>query len=597
MADYQSLLNRAVANLPNSSTAAARHAIYDRARVALVTQLRSLRPPLPDSDIEREERALDKAIAQVESQFGPGEAPHEAPAEARSAPSQPSAPSRPPAPKPTESRAPAPPPPPVAPATPSHAPVAPPARPRAAPSAPEGSPPQGPATKPFQPAPAPAVAPTQPRPGPSRPPAPTASSQHAPAPSPAAAAGPPAGKPAAPLAATAAPRAAPGGANPPPVHVAPPPDDRVNANAAPLVTLAKSDSGAAAPANLAKVVPSALAEHAESRGAPPVIASLSDNAGSEPPASVAPLDVERVGSAPRLESEGQRPSAPTAIAETRRSWPWLALAVVVGVVLSIAGAAILMRQKPQDLAIAPPPEPQQEATQTPAKIAQRAEPSPAVNSAPLPEPASPTPAAGEPQAGQTAQSGQAAAPPEAQNPDQLPAAGRAAMLIASPDNPQKPVVNLGSTVWSTIPATPGQPATIAVKADADIPDLKMHATMILRKNTDPTLEATHTIDLKFSFAEGASITGFKDVGLPQMRKLDATASEQLNSVKVKISDDYFLIALAKSDQDLARNLDMIKTRVWFDFPLLLNDDRIAKLVFQKSADGEAMLEKAFDAWK
>ena len=171
------------------------------------------------------------------------------------------------------------------------------------------------------------------------------------------------------------------------------------------------------------------------------------------------------------------------------------------------------------------------------------------------------------------------------------------MLIASPDNPQKPVVNLGSTVWSTIPAAPGQPATVAVKADADIPDLKMHATMTLRKNTDPTLEATHTIDLKFAFADGAPITGFKDVGLPQMRKLDSTASETLNSVKVKISDDYFLIALAKGDQDLARNLDLMKTRAWFDFPLLLNDDRIAKLVFQKSADGEAMLEKAFDAWK
>ena len=70
MADYQSLLTRAIANLPNASVAAARQTIYDRARSALVTQLRSLRPPLPDSDIEREERALDSAIAQVEEQFG-----------------------------------------------------------------------------------------------------------------------------------------------------------------------------------------------------------------------------------------------------------------------------------------------------------------------------------------------------------------------------------------------------------------------------------------------------------------------------------------------------------------------------------------------
>ena len=171
------------------------------------------------------------------------------------------------------------------------------------------------------------------------------------------------------------------------------------------------------------------------------------------------------------------------------------------------------------------------------------------------------------------------------------------MLIASADNPQKPAVSLGSTVWSLIAPTPGQPATVAVKAEADIPDLKMHATMTLRKNSDPTLQATHTIDLKFSFAEGAPITGFKDVGLPQMRKEDSTAAEALTSVKVKISDTYFLIALAKGEADTARNLDLMQTRSWFDFPLLLNDDRIAKVVFQKSPEGQAMLEKAFDAWK
>ncbi len=71
----------------------------------------------------------------------------------------------------------------------------------------------------------------------------------------------------------------------------------------------------------------------------------------------------------------------------------------------------------------------------------------------------------------------------------------------------------------------------------------------------------------------------------------------MTSVKVKISDVYFLIALAKGDQDTARNLDLMQTRAWFDFPLLLNDNRIAKLVFQKSAEGEAMLTKAFEAWK
>ena len=225
-------------------------------------------------------------------------------------------------------------------------------------------------------------------------------------------------------------------------------------------------------------------------------------------------------------------------AEKSKSWLWPALAVVLGAVLAIVGTATMMHQKPQHLVVAPPEAQQEPAPRQPAKIAQRAQPSP--NST---APATSVPPGSQP----IAQSG--AEPPndapDASSPA-VPGMARAAILIAS-DNPENPVVSLGSTVWSTIRPLPGQPATVAVKADADIPDLKMHATMTLRKNTDPTLEATHTIDLKFSFADGAPITGVKDV-VPKMGNLGSTASEALRGVRIRISDVYFLIALAKGDQ-------------------------------------------------
>ena len=329
-------------------------------------------------------------------------------------------------------------------------------------------------------------------------------------------------------------------------------------------------------------------------GAPPVVATRPDEPVQWAAAPEVPGEFDRPGAGARQDSEGQRPVAPGIDPAKPKPWLWIAAAVALGVVLAVAGAAILMRQKPQDLAIKPPVEATASpASQPPAKIAER------VDAAP-PNPAASAPSASEPKADQSAAQGAApATPAAAQSPPvaAAPSAGRAAMLVASADNPQKPVVSLGSTVWSAIPAAPGQPATVAVKAEADIPDLKMHATMTLRKNTDPTLQATHTIDLKFSFADGAPIVGFKDVGLPQMRMEDSTAAEALTSVKVKISDTYFLIALAKGDADTARNLDLMQTRAWFDFPLLLNDDRIAKVVFQKSPEGQAMLEKAFEAWK
>ena len=336
------------------------------------------------------------------------------------------------------------------------------------------------------------------------------------------------------------------------------------------------------------------ADDAQASGAPPVVASRSDLALQSAGAPEVAAEFDRPAFASRPEAEIQRPVAPSAEVAKPKRLLWVAAAVVLGIVLAVAGAAILMRQKPQDLAIKPPAEAQQPASPEPsAKIAERVQ-----SNAPAPA-ASPPPSTA-PQAGQPTPQAPAAPAPEAAPSApaaSAPSAGRAAMLVASADNPQKPAVSLGSTVWSLIPPAPNQPSTLGVKAEADIPDLKMHATMTLRKNTDPTLQATHTIDLKFSFAPGAPITGFKDVGLPQMRKEDSTAAEALTSVKVKISDTYFLIALAKGEADIARNLDLMQTRSWFDFPLLLNDDRIAKVVFQKSAEGQAMLEKAFDAWK
>ena len=241
---------------------------------------------------------------------------------------------------------------------------------------------------------------------------------------------------------------------------------------------------------------------------------------------------------------------------------------MLGAVLGLAGAAIVMHQKSQDFAGASPETRQEPAPQhQPAKLAQWAQPSLRGNSI---APAVSAPPGSQP----TKQSGAEPAntTPDAGSPA-LPGTARAAMLIAS-DNPNRPAISLGSTVWSTIPPVPGHPATVAVKADADIPDLKMHASVTLRKNMDRSLQASYTIDLKFSFADGAPITGVKDVE-PRMRNLGPTASEGLTDVKVKISDFYFLIALVKGDQETARNLDLMQTRAWFEFPLLFSDNRVA----------------------
>src|SRR5215467_5021883 len=67
MADYYPLIARAVAGL-EKNTGDARRALYERARTALVAQLRGVTPSLSESDVTRERLALEEAIRKVEAE-------------------------------------------------------------------------------------------------------------------------------------------------------------------------------------------------------------------------------------------------------------------------------------------------------------------------------------------------------------------------------------------------------------------------------------------------------------------------------------------------------------------------------------------------
>jgi hypothetical protein len=67
MADYYSLIAKAVEGL-EKSTGEARRGLYDRARKALLEQLRGVEPALSEPDITRERLALEEAIRKVEAE-------------------------------------------------------------------------------------------------------------------------------------------------------------------------------------------------------------------------------------------------------------------------------------------------------------------------------------------------------------------------------------------------------------------------------------------------------------------------------------------------------------------------------------------------
>jgi hypothetical protein len=74
LTDYYPLMARVTAAL-DKNTGEARRGLYERARTALVAQLRALDPPLSESEITRERFGLEEAIRRVEAESARGVTP------------------------------------------------------------------------------------------------------------------------------------------------------------------------------------------------------------------------------------------------------------------------------------------------------------------------------------------------------------------------------------------------------------------------------------------------------------------------------------------------------------------------------------------
>ena len=79
MADYYPLIARAISGLDPSAPGESRRALYERARAALIAQLRSVQPPLSESEITRERLSLEEAVRKVGVRGSPARPRRDAP--------------------------------------------------------------------------------------------------------------------------------------------------------------------------------------------------------------------------------------------------------------------------------------------------------------------------------------------------------------------------------------------------------------------------------------------------------------------------------------------------------------------------------------
>ena len=157
---------------------------------------------------------------------------------------------------------------------------------------------------------------------------------------------------------------------------------------------------------------------------------------------------------------------------------------------------------------------------------------------------------------------------------------------------------LGSVVWKVdnVSNGPGDPLSMAVRAEIDIPEEKLQTVVTLQKNFDGGLPASHTMKIQFNEAADSPLGAIQQINVPQMRRENTATGDGLSGVPVAITDNSFLVGLTRGNAE-ANNLDLLTSREWIDVPMVLSDGKIAKLTFEKGSTGDRAIADALAAWK
>jgi hypothetical protein len=180
----------------------------------------------------------------------------------------------------------------------------------------------------------------------------------------------------------------------------------------------------------------------------------------------------------------------------------------------------------------------------------------------------------------------------------VPVAQRAMLYEENPADPQQPKVTPARVIWrlDNINAGQGQPLETVVRATVEVPEAKMSLNLLLRRNQDQTLPASHTVELAFTTPPGDPSRAVRDVGLLQFKNEETVRGTPLAGLPVPVKENLFLIGLSNLASDVERNTELMRNRNWIDLPIRFTSGQRAILSFEKGVVGEQVLNEAFRHW-
>jgi|SRR5271169_343008 len=156
----------------------------------------------------------------------------------------------------------------------------------------------------------------------------------------------------------------------------------------------------------------------------------------------------------------------------------------------------------------------------------------------------------------------------------------------------------GSVVWRTTPFKPpaGQPDDLAIHADIEIPERQLKLTLVMRRNFDAALPASHLIELNFALPPDFPGFGIDKVPGLLMKSNESARGTPFSGLSVKIADTSFRMGLSSIPEYRAKNMTLLRDNAWIDIPIIYSTQARAILAIEKGASGSAIFEDALAAW-
>jgi hypothetical protein len=155
----------------------------------------------------------------------------------------------------------------------------------------------------------------------------------------------------------------------------------------------------------------------------------------------------------------------------------------------------------------------------------------------------------------------------------------------------------GTVVWTLVsePSSEG-PDSQVIRGEINNPDTGLSALLTIKKNLDPSLPASHLIEVVFAVPQdfpGGSIDQLQRVSFKQT---EADQGTPLIAVPAKITQDFYMVALNDLAEAVQANTELMRQRNWIDIPVVYGNGRQALITLEKGASGTEVFNQALDAW-